>query len=86
LGSFKCSEIKICITDSKIRIFEDFIVFPLNDNTKFIGITSNSQELDAKAKEFYADRKDDLDEQFRFFVENRNISEVVVGRFEECNH
>jgi hypothetical protein len=80
LGSFKCSEIQICIADSDIKIFEDFIVFPLNDNIKLIDITCNSKELDDKAEEFYANRKEEIDQQFHLFVENRNITEVDVGR------
>jgi hypothetical protein len=80
LGSFKCSEIQICIANNKIRIFEDFIVFPITDHMNLIDITCNSQELDAKAEEFYANRKDEIDQQFLLFVENRNILEVDVRK------
>jgi hypothetical protein len=52
-----------------IKIFEDFIVFPLYDKIKLIDITCNSQEPDAKAKEFYASRKDKIDDKFLLFVE-----------------
>jgi hypothetical protein len=80
LSSFECSEFKIRISDSDIKIFEDFIVFPLKDNINLIDITCNSQELDDKAEEFYANRKEEIDQQFLLFVENKNIAEVDVGR------
>jgi hypothetical protein len=80
LGSVKCSEIRIGIVDSNIRIFEDFIVFPIDDEMSFIDIICNFEELDDKAIEFYANRKEEIDQRFLLFVENRNILEVHVGK------
>jgi hypothetical protein len=80
LDSFKCSEIGIYMNNI-IRISKDFIVFEFSNNMKFIDIACNSQELDTKAKEFYANRKFEIND--RLFVENKNIDEVDASKFKQ---
>jgi hypothetical protein len=66
--------------NNTIKILQDFILFPLLDKMKLIGITCCSQEPDAKAREFYASRKDKIDDKFFMFVKNKNACEVDVSK------